>query len=85
MPVRRVHWLKVDYDCLQRLHRERLIWKDLRYFLAQDRNQLAGGSMPYRTQGAEEREVSNLRAWWGDEMFGYSDGKGTKRLRVRIP
>lgn len=77
--------LKVDYDyCLQRLKRERLVWKDLRYFLFQDRNNLPGGNMQWRTREREEAEVENLRRWWGEEMFRWSSGKGMKRLGVHL-
>lgn len=78
--------LKVDYDyCLQRLKRDRLVWKDLRYFLFQDRNNLPGGNMTWRTTEREDAEVENLRRWWGDEVFGWSKGKTTKRLAVHVP
>ena len=42
--------IKDDYDfALEHLKRDRFVWKDCRYFLAQDRNVLAGGNLPWRT------------------------------------
>ena len=77
--------VKGDYDfCLQALKRDRLIWKDMRYFLAQDRNTLPGGNMKFRTREREEAEVENLRRWWGSDVIRWSDGKGTKRLGIHV-
>ena len=77
--------VKGDYDfCLQALKRDRLIWKDLRYFLSQDRNTLSGGNMAFRTREREEAEVENLRRWWGRDVIRWSDGKGTKRLGIHV-
>ena len=78
--------LKADYDfCLQALKRDRLIWKDQRYFLAQDRNNFAGGSMRYRSREREEAEVENLRRWWGEDVINWKEVMTTKSLRINVP
>lgn len=80
--------LKEDYDfCLQFLKRDRLVLKDLRYFVYHDMNKLAGGNMRFRTPQREELEVENLRRWWGDDMISWKpDGKNTqtKHLGIRV-
>lgn len=80
--------IKADYDfALQHLKRDRLVWKDLRYFLSQDRNKLPGGNMPYRTAEREELEVANLRRWWGSDVIHWNPnarGSVTKKLGIRV-
>lgn len=77
--------LKEDYDfCLQFLKRDRLVWKDCRYFYSQDRNVLPGGNMRLRTPARELAEVENLKRWWGDDMIRFTDGKQTKHLRIIV-
>lgn len=77
--------VKEDYDfALEFLKRDRLVWKDLRYFFSQDRNVLRGGNMQFRTAAREEQEVANLKRWWGDDTIIFKDGKGTKHLRVVV-
>ena len=81
--------LKADYDfALQHLKRDRLVWKDMRYFLYQNRNTLPGGNMPFRTAAREELEVENLRQWWGEDVVHWSPsgkkGQSTKRLGIHV-
>lgn len=85
--------IKADYDlCLQALKRDRLIWKDLRYFLNHNLNTLPGGNMPFRTPDREEVEVENLRKWWGDDVISWHPdasrkvgrAKGSKSLRINV-
>jgi hypothetical protein len=77
--------VKEDYDfALEFLKRDRLVWKDCRYFFSQDRNVLRGGNMPWRTPEREEQEVQNLKDWWGSDMIVFTDGKNTKHLRVSL-
>lgn len=77
--------IKADYDfVLQHLKRDRLVWKDLRYFLSQDRNNLPGGAMAFRTREREDAEVENLKRWWGEDMIRWTEGKGTRRLRINV-
>jgi hypothetical protein len=77
--------MKADYDfALQHLKRDRLVLKDCRYFLFQDRNTLPGGQMPFRTAQGEEQAVANLKRWWGEDIINWSVGKTTKRLGIRV-
>lgn len=82
--------LKEDYDfTLQHIKRDRLIWKDLRYFAFHDMNVLPGGNMAWRTPAREEAEVENLRRWWGDDVIRWSPagrnrGQRTKHLGINI-
>ena len=88
--------LKADYDlCLQALKRDRLVWKDMRYFLSHNLNTLPGGNMSFRTAEREELEVENLRKWWGSDMIHWRPGgshantssrkgQSTKKLSIRV-
>jgi hypothetical protein len=78
--------LKVDYDlCLQSIVRNRLLLKDERYFLSQDRNTIAGGSMEFRTRSDEEAEVARLIEWWGDDIFTVKQKRQTIGMSVSVP
>lgn len=78
--------LKTDYDfCLQSMRDHRLLLKDQRYFLEQDRNRLPGGNMELRTRQREEAEVANLVRWWGDDVITWKAKKSTIGLSVRVP
>lgn len=77
--------LKVDYDfCLQSMVKDRLLLKDHRYFLAQDRNTLAGGNMEFRSRDAEQNEIANLVSWWGSDVISSKPKKGTVGLSVNV-
>lgn len=78
--------LKVDYDfCLQAMVKDRVVLKDLRYFLAQDRNTLPGGNMEFRTREREQAEIDNLIAWWGDDVVSARTQRKTIGLSVHVP
>ena len=78
--------LKEDYDfCLEFLKRDRLVLKDLRYFISHDIQQLAGGNMRFRSPAREELEVQNLRRWWGEDMITWNpNGRRTTTKHLRI-
>lgn len=77
--------LKVDYDfCLQAMSRDRVILKDHRYWLNQDRNILPGGNMRFRTREREEAEIENLVKWWGSDVIGVTRKKKVIGLSVRV-
>ena len=77
--------IKDDYDhVLQHLKTDRFVWKDMRYFIAQDRNVLAGGQMTWRTIERENAEVERLKAWWGDDIIHWRNRKGTKSLSISL-
>lgn len=77
--------LKVDYDfCLQAMVRDRVVLKDHRYFLAQDRNTIPGGNMEFRTREREEAEVANLISWWGPDVISTVVKRKTIGLSVHV-
>ena len=77
--------LKVDYDyCLQSMSHDRLVLKDQRYWLKQDRNQLPGGNMRFRTREREEAEIANLTKWWGADIISVKAKKNTFGLTVHV-
>lgn len=77
--------LKVDYDfCLQSMVKHRLLLKDHRYFLAQDRNTLPGGNMEFRSKDAEKAEIDNLVSWWGPDVVSAKGKKQTVGLSVNV-